>query len=123
MRIDFAKQINQLVKKVCVQHLENPAQLLGRVDHPLYCSSLTVEGCIGTGQMVANKFLETAMMELIGDFLEGRNIAQHLIELAAYALAVLGDKAGNTTGGNNTSYQNDTVKNSAHKIHDCLIMI
>ena len=59
--------------------------------------------------MMLDKLLKAAMMELIGDFLEWREILKHLIQPSAYALPILGNKAWNTARSDNTCHQNNTI--------------
>src|SRR5665647_60545 len=57
------------------------------------------------------------MVKLICDGLKRRDILQHLIEPAANALPILGDKARDAAGSDDANHQNDTIQNSTDESH------
>jgi hypothetical protein len=68
-----------------------------------------MKSSVYTGKMMLDEFRKTAMMKLIRDCLERRNVLQNLIEAAAHALPVLRNEAGDAASCNDTGNQNDTV--------------
>jgi len=93
------------VQEVGVQRLHRRLQLRRCIHHRLDRDSLVVERLVGAREVMRDELADVAAVVAVGDLLEGREVAQHLVEPSAQALAVLADETGQARGGEDRAHE------------------
>jgi len=116
-RIGVRAEVSELSEEACVQRVDGDLQTRHGLNEGLNNGALGVKGGIATRQVILDELSETAMMELVGKVLPGREIGKRLVEPATEALPVLRDESGYQAADDGARHEQKSVEQFAYEAH------